>query len=174
MTDWLNRLAPDASEPLQLAARCQHIRRWEIPRDRYPRTRAGYHQWRTTLYRFHADQAERILRQVGYDQPAIDRVRSLVMKQSLKTDAEAQLLEDVICLVFLENYFAPFAAGHSDEKIIGILKKTWMKMSPRGRSAALQLPLQDRDRQLIQKAIAAASAPPGDQEAPSAGENSPP
>ncbi len=62
MSEWLSRLEPGASEPLQLAVRCQHLRRWVIPRASYPMTRAGYHQWRTTLGRYHADEAGRILR----------------------------------------------------------------------------------------------------------------
>ena len=28
MSDWLDRLIPDATESLRLAARCQHIERW--------------------------------------------------------------------------------------------------------------------------------------------------
>lgn len=109
MTRWLTKLYPEASEPLQLAARAQHIRRWEIPRHSFPIDRAGYHRWRTTLYSFHADTAEKILREVGYDEATIGRVRSLLRKERLKVDPESQALEDVVCLVFLENYFADFA-----------------------------------------------------------------
>src|SRR5262245_15892617 len=95
MTDWLSRLAPDASEALQLAARSQHIRRWMIPRSEYPMTRAGYHQWRDRLAQFHAETAGQIMRDVCYDQPIIARVQSLLRKERLKADAETQTLEDV-------------------------------------------------------------------------------
>lgn len=154
MTEWLDRLYPQASEPLRLAARCQHIRRWTIPRSSYPMTRAGYHRWRTALYAFHADTAAEILRQVGYGEEMIARVRSLLRKEKLKSDAEMQSLEDVICLVFLENYFADFAPRHDEEKVIGILRRTWSKMSPRGQAAALQLHLAAPARALIEKALA--------------------
>lgn len=154
MTAWLNRLYPNASEALRLAARAQHIRRWEIPRGTYPMDRAGYHRWRTTLYGFHADTAERILREVGYDDATIARVRSLLRKERLKADAEAQALEDMACLVFLESYFAEFAPKHAEEKIITILRRTWAKMSEKGRSAALALDLAPAARALIEKALA--------------------
>ena len=154
MTQWLERLAPDASVPLRLSARCQHLRRWEIPRSSFPMDRAGYHRWRTDLARMHADRAGEILRDVGYDEPTIARVQSLVRKEWLKQDAEAQLLEDVICLVFLESYFAEFARQHDEPKLIGILRRTWKKMSPRGHAEALKLPLGDRERALVERALA--------------------
>jgi hypothetical protein len=86
MTDWLNRLEPNASEPVQLAARSQHLMRWSIPRERFPMDRPGYLKWRTTLYDFHADRAAEILREVGYDDATIGRMRSLILKEKLKAD----------------------------------------------------------------------------------------
>jgi hypothetical protein len=154
MSQWLDRLEPGASETLRLAVRCQHVRRWMIPRSQYPMTRAGYHQWRTTLARFHADQAAEILREVGYAEPTIRRVQSLVRKEGLKTDPETQTLEDVACLVFLEDEFSDFARRHDEQKVLGILAKTWGKMSERGRAAALRLDLPPADRALIEKALA--------------------
>ena len=154
MSQWLDRLEPDASELLQLAARGQHLRRWHIPRDRYPKDRIGYLKWRTTLYAFHADAVSEVLRGVGYDEPTIARVASLVRKENLKSDPEAQLLEDVICLVFLENYFADFAKDHDEEKLIRILRKTWKKMSERGHAAAMTIQLGAREKELITKALA--------------------
>jgi hypothetical protein len=158
MTHWLNRLAPEACEPLQLAARSQHLRRWQIPRQEYPMDRAGYHRWRTRLYAFHAEKAGEILREVGYDAATVARVQELLRKLRIKSDPEMQLLEDVICLVFLENYFAGFSHRHDEAKLITILQKTWRKMSPQGRQAALQLPLSGEARALVEKALAA----PGD------------
>lgn len=154
MSAWLERLAPDASEALRLAARCQHIRRWTIPRAAYPAGREGYKQWRTAAARMHAETAGAILREVGYDEATIRRVESLVRKERLKVDPEAQLLEDVVDLVFLEHYLADFAKKHDEEKLRGILRKTWEKMSKRGREAALALPLAPELRALVEKAIA--------------------
>ena len=156
MTHWLDRLAPEASEPLRLAARSQHLCRWQIPRQQYPMDRAGYYRWRTRLYAFHAEKAGTILRQVGYDAATIARVEELLRKLRIKSDPEMQLLENVICLVFLENYFADFSRQHDEAKLITILQKTWRKMSPRGQQAALQLPLSVEARALVEKALAGA------------------
>lgn len=153
MTAWLARLAPDASEALRLAARAQHIRRWTMPRSDFPAGRDGYLRWRTTLARFHAETAAAIVREAGYDEATAARVASLVRKQGLKRDPEAQLLEDVICLVFLESTFADFARQHDKVKVIGILRKTWAKMSPAGHAAARTLELTPEGRSLLDKAL---------------------
>ncbi len=153
MTTWLNRLNPDASEALQLAARSQHIARWKISRSEYPMDRKGYLQWRTVLNRFHADQAAKILRDVGYDEETIARVEALLLKKHLKDDPEMQLMEDVICLVFLESYFADFSKKIDEEKMIPIIQKTWKKMSAQGHEAALALEMSPEASELIQKAL---------------------
>jgi hypothetical protein len=155
MSAWMERFAPDASEALKLAARCQHIRRWEIPRDAYPRDRIGYLKWRTELKNMHARIAGEILDSVGYGGDAIARVQSLLKKERLKQDAEAQVLEDVVCLVFLENWFADFSRQHEPDKIVDIVGKTWKKMSPAGHRAALALAesLPDDAKALVERAL---------------------
>jgi hypothetical protein len=153
MSAWLERIEPDASEALRLAARAQHIRRWAIPRSDYPMDRIGYLKWRTTLYKFHADEAVRILREVEYEEATIARVAALVRKEQIKSDPDAQTLEDVICLVFLENYFAEFAAGHDEDKVINILRRTWRKMSERGREMALTLEISPAAKRLVERAL---------------------
>jgi hypothetical protein len=154
MSAWLGRLVPDASEALRLAARSQHVKRWEIPRQTYPMDRPGYHRWRTDLGRFHAETAGQVLHDVGYDPATIAQVQSVLRKEKLKINPETQALEDVICLVFLEYYFEPFSEQHDEQKLIGILRRTWAKMSPRGQSAALALSLRPEKRKLIEKALA--------------------
>lgn len=142
MTAMLERFAPDASEVLRLAARCQHIQRWKIPRAQYPMDRIGYLQWRKRLNKFHAQLAGDILRDVGYDEATVARVGSLLKKETLKSDPEVQALEDVVDLVFLESYLAGFVAAHGqydNAKFLDILRKTAKKMSARGRDAALTL-----------------------------------
>lgn len=153
MTAWLHRLAPEASEPLRLAARSQHIARWKIPRSEYPMDRKGYLQWRTTLNQFHADTAAAIMRGVGYDDETIHRVAGLLLKKHLKDDPEMQILEDVICLVFLERDFSDFSKKTDTEKMIPIIQKTWKKMSHQGQRAALSLVLPAEASALIQKAL---------------------
>lgn len=142
MSAMLERFAPDAPEAVRLAVRCQHIRRWEIPRATYPRTPEGYQAWRARLLDHHAGLAARILREAGYDAETIARVAAIVRKERLKQDPEAQLLEDVAGLVFLEHYVAGFVAGHpeyGEAKLRDILDKTFRKMSARGRDAVRTL-----------------------------------
>ncbi|MEM8928579.1 MAG: DUF4202 domain-containing protein [Bacteroidota bacterium] len=153
MTAVLKKFQPKASEALQLTARCQHICRWEIPRDSFEMNRAGYLQWRQELKKFHAKKATDILSKVGYGPEVIERVQFLLLKKKLKRDKETQTLEDVICLVFLEYYYEPFLLKHDDDKIISILQKTWKKMSQKGQQTALQLDFHDRGKNLITRAL---------------------
>ena len=142
MTEMLERFAPDASETVRLAARCQHIRRWEIPRANYPATPEGYKAWRTRLLDYHAEISAAVLRDCGYDEAMVASVASVVRKERLKRNPDAQLLEDVIGLVFLQHYLADFVKGHpvyDEAKYVDILQKTFRKMSSRGRHAAATL-----------------------------------
>lgn len=157
MMAWLNRVESGASEELRIAVAAQHIRRWDLPRSEFPMDREGYLRWRTTLGRHHADVTGEILRACGYDAPTIERVGDLLMKKRLKTDAEAQRLEDVSCLVFIEHELAGFLAQHADyseEKLLRILSRTWVKMSDVGRAWAAELlpGLEPRARGLMVKA----------------------
>jgi len=156
MTATLSSFRPDAPEAVRLAARAQHIRRWEIPRSDYPEGRKGYLRWRTTLYQRHADLAAEICAAVGYDDDTIASVRALLRKRGLGRDEHVQILEDVICLVFLQHYFAEFARKHDDDKVVSILQKTWAKMSPAAREAALRLDL-GPERRLVERALAGTS-----------------
>ncbi|TRZ42282.1 DUF4202 domain-containing protein [Robertkochia solimangrovi] len=153
MTQKLSEFNPNASEALRLAARAQHIGRWEIPREEYPDNRSGYLRWREALKKFHANTTEAILQSAGYEPDFIARVTTLIRKKGLKNDPGVQTLEDVICLVFLEFYFEDFAGKHPEDKIVDIIQKTWNKMSEDGRNAALSLPLSESSLHLIQKAI---------------------
>ena len=152
---WMQRLADPASESLLLAARCQHIRRWQIPRSDYPMDRSGYLRWRKTLLRFHAEQAREILERAGYQEETIRRVQELVQKLRLKLDPEVQLFEDAICLVFLENEFVDFLEKHEEKKTIDVLQKTWKKMSAQGHRVALELvkSLPPAARRVVGKAL---------------------
>ena len=117
--------------------------------------REGYLRWRQDLKKFHANKAAAILEEIDYDQDTIDKVRFLLEKKQLKKNEETQTLEDVICLVFLEFYFEPFAHKHAEDKTIDILQKTWRKMSTKGQDAALKLPLSKYSIDLITKALQA-------------------
>ena len=153
MTRKLLQFEPNASKALQIAARAQHICRWKIARDEYPMDRVGYLKWRETLKKMHADLTADILKQVGFDDQFTDRVKAIILKKLIKKNEESQTLEDTICLVFLDYYFEEFAAKHNDEKIIDILKKTWVKMSDKGHEAALKLPFSEKSLALVKQAI---------------------
>ena len=153
MSRKLLQFNPNASKALQIAARAQHICRWKIARDEYPMDRVGYLKWRETLKKMHAELTAEILNQVGYDKEFVDRVSLLITKKLIKKNEESQILEDTICLVFLDYYFEEFATKHDDEKIIDILKKTWVKMSDNGHAEALKLPFSTKSLSLIKQAI---------------------
>ncbi len=154
LTDWVLRLRPEASEALRLAARCQHLRRWEIPRNSYPMTRVGYLQWREGLKKFHAQKAGEILREFGYPEQMITRVQHLNLKKDFPKDPETRVLEDALCLVFLEHQFADLAAKTPEDKIINAVQKTWKKMTEQARAKALDLPFGEKEKKLIEKALA--------------------
>ncbi|MCG8390737.1 MAG: DUF4202 domain-containing protein [Cytophagales bacterium] len=157
MTMALVKFAPDASERLRIAARGQHIRRWSVPRNSYRMDRKGYLAWRTRLKIMHADLIKAIMTEQGYSQEEAQITGDLVLKKRLKQDPEAQALEDVVCLVFLQYYFEDFIHQHEEEeeKIVGILRKTWHKMSEKGHEAALALELPEKGMGLVKKAMEA-------------------
>lgn len=140
MSEMQERYVPEASEAVKLAVRAQHIQRWKIPRSNYPMDKPGYMLWRTGLYKFHAETAGSLMKEAGYDDEMIERVKTIVSKRGLKTNPETQLMEDVVDLVFLEHYIAGFAAQHpeyDEAKWILIIRKTWQKMSTRAHEFAL-------------------------------------
>jgi len=140
MSDMIARFAPQASEAAQLAVRAQHIQRWKVPRSTYPMTKDGYHAWRTGLYKFQADTAGELMRQAGYDDAMVERVKKAVGKRGIKSNPETQLLEDIADLVFIEHYMLAFAQSKPDydeAKWLEIIRKTWQKMSAKAREFAL-------------------------------------
>lgn len=153
MSQKLLQFYSNASRGLQLAARAQHICRWKIARNEYPMDRLGYLKWRESLKAMHAELTAEILKEVGYNIEFIDRVCSLITKKLIKKNEESQILEDTVCLVFLDYYFEEFAEKHDDEKVIDILQKTWKKMSEEGHAAALKLKFSDKSLSLVKRAI---------------------
>jgi hypothetical protein len=148
---------PEASELLQIAARAQHLRRWEIPRENHPQGRHGYNDWRKQCRIHHATLVAQIMLAHGYSEADAAHVGMLIRKEQLKKDKESQALENIAAIVFLEHYFDEFLekyAGYDDDKLIDILGKTLCKMSPRGHAAALALSLPPRGQDLVQRAIA--------------------
>lgn len=159
MSNFLNLHTPNADPLLVTAARAQHFRRWETPRDSYPRTKAGYFAWRTFLKKRQAEQVQQLCVECEFSEEEAGKVAALIAKEDLKKgegkgDADAQVIEDVACLVFLDDQFDEFEKGHDEQKIIDILKKTWVKMGQRGQELALQMDLSERAKELVGKALA--------------------
>jgi hypothetical protein len=153
LTSWVLKLAPGASEPLRLAARCQHLCRWLLPRSSFPATRAGYLHWRQQLKKLHAEKAGGILRASGYSEEVVQRVQALNLKQNFPDDPESRILEDALCLVFLEHQFEQLAAKTADDKMIEILQKTWKKMSPNAHGIAGTLVYGPHEQDLLNRAL---------------------
>ncbi len=156
MEAWVARLVPAAPPLLRLAARCQHLERWSVPRASFPLDKPGYHAWRRSLYVKQATRAQELLQQAGVSAAEAGEVFTWVSKNGLKTNPGTQALEDAACLVFLENEIGAFAAQHAEyprEKFIDILRKTWRKMSPAAQQAALALDLPPAIAALVREAV---------------------
>jgi len=153
MTRWVETLDPDANEAVHLAARCQHLCRWEVPRSSYPEGRVAYLKWRADLKKRHAETSAEMLREKGYESDLVDAVSTINLKQGLKSNSDVQQIEDALCLVFLENQLEGYLDKWEEDKIIRILQKTWGKMSPRGHQAALALKMSTRARAVVERAL---------------------
>ena len=153
--DWVRILCPEPSEALVLAARAHHVRRWEIPREREPSGRPGYHRWRRALQVYHAQIASEILVGEGYGAELVEHVSALLQKRGLGSDPDAQVLEDALCLVFLETQYRGLAERLAEEKLLEVTRKTLRKMSDTAIGLARALPLDDRDRALLERAAQA-------------------
>jgi hypothetical protein len=151
--DWVLKLAPDASQELLLAARSQHICRWMIPRNTYPMDRVGYLKWRNDLKQFHSEKSSGILRELRFPESTIARVQVLNLKKDFPRDVESRVLEDALCLVFLQFQFADLAARTSEDKMVNALQKSWKKMTPAAREHALRLTYETREKALLDRAL---------------------
>lgn len=136
MTRWVKELEPEATEAQLIAARANHLCRWELPRDDYPKGKGGYLKWRKEQARRHSELVGKILTQVGYSQDVITRVGEIIEKKNLKSDSQVQTHEDALCLVFLETQqeslkerLVKEEASQADAKFLAILEKTLKKMS---------------------------------------------
>lgn len=156
MEFWIRRLDSKAPEILRLAARCQHLERWSVPRAEFPMDKIGYHKWRQSLYVKQAERAKALLREAGVSDAEAVEVSTWVSKSGLKSNSGTQALEDAACLVFLENEIEAFAAQHAGyprEKFVHIIRRTWQKMSPRAHALALEIKLSPAIAALVKEAI---------------------
>ena len=153
MSETLAQFLSFASIELQIAVRGQHIERWTLLRADYPEGKAGYLRWRIDQKDRHAAKVSALMAAAGFGEADTSRAAALVRKEKFKTDAEAQALEDVACLVFLQHYATDFIAKHPAEKVDDIIRKTWKKMSDGGQQAALKLSLNASVLTAVQRAL---------------------
>jgi hypothetical protein len=153
MSEWVDRLDPEAGDAQRLAARAHHLRRWSMPRSSYPEGRAGYLRWRTALKKQHAIEVGEILVAVGYDAGTIEQVQRIIRKEGLGHDPAVQTHEDALCLVFLETQLAELVDGQGEEKMVDIIQKTAKKMSDRALAHVAHIPMRDSDRALLARAL---------------------
>jgi hypothetical protein len=154
MSEWLDRLDPNAEEAQHLAARAHHLRRWSLPRSSYPEGRAGYLRWRTALRKRHAAEVAEILAPLGYDDATVARVQAIICKEGLGRDPQVQTHEDALCLVFLETQLAATADDLGEEKMVHVIARTAAKMSDQALALVADIPMRDTDRALLAQALA--------------------
>ncbi|TFH87777.1 DUF4202 domain-containing protein [Billgrantia azerbaijanica] len=154
MSAWLERLAPAADELTRLAVRAQHLQRWQVPRSDYPEGRVGYLTWRRDQGQRAGETTARLMVEAGYREEQAEQTARMIRKQGLGRDPGTQAVEDCACLVFLENYLADFSTQVDHDHLIRIVQKTWKKMSPRAHELALDLPMSDAARGLVEEALA--------------------
>lgn len=142
-----------ASDELIVAANCQHLFRWEVERKTFPEGRIGYYQWRNYLSEYQSMKAKEIILNAGFEAEFADQVKVIVKKENIHMNQEAQTLEDVVCLVFLEYYLNEFMFDKSEESMATIILKTWNKMSERAQQEALKLDYSDGALSVLKKTL---------------------
>ncbi len=155
MTEWLFKLNSNPSAALQIAVRANHIMRWKLDRKTYPMDRQGYLQWREDLIAYHISETIKIMKKLSFPTDEMLKLEKIMSKQHIKQDADCQTYEDVICLVFLEHYFASFYSDKQveEDKMITILRKTWFKMSKTAQAEALKLDMPEQATAIVHKAL---------------------
>lgn len=156
LTAWVLRLNPKASVWLRIAARGQHVQRWKIPRDTYPRTREGYLRWREKLKHMHAEIVGALMRQSQWLQADIEKVSGLILKRPGADKADLQVLEDALCLIFIESQLAEVQGKITDQRLREVVAKTWGKMSKQAQAEALQLPLKPAQKAWLAQVVSEA------------------
>jgi hypothetical protein len=160
MTAWIERLVESPTDAQRLAARAHHLRRWVSPRDSYPEGRAGYLRWRKDQAERQAAEVADLLGRAGYDEATVERVQAIITKTGLRTDSEVQAHEDALCLVFLQTQLLDLAGQLGPDRAVEVLAKTLKKMTPRGRSEALELDLDPAGRAALEEALASVGPSP--------------
>lgn len=149
-TEWIEQLVHEPDEPLLLAARAHHLRRWELRRDSYPVGRAGYLRWRRDQKIRHATDVAGILASCGYEPAEIERVQRLIRRESIDG---MQAVEDAACLVFIETQLASMAERMERVQLVDVIRKTAKKMSTGGLELVARIPLGAQEVSLLSEAF---------------------
>lgn len=152
MLSILELVLPESSNVMKIAALCQHLKRWQIPRDNFPYDRRGYHEWRRVVMDYQLEQTRLVLSDVGIEKDDITQITTILKEQGNKLNRDSQIIMDTACLVFLKWYMEPFSAKHQHEKVFDILKKTMRKMSSNGIKLIAKLDLSTSSQHLIEQA----------------------
>ena len=139
----LEKVAPDASFELKLAAKCQHMSRWSIPRATFSMDKKGYYQWRAAIMEHQLNVSSSVLKQAEINEPSIEIIVDALKNKADKSNINASIIEDTACLTFIKWYLVPFAGQFDPEKAKIILQKTAGKMSERGLGLIPEMELSD-------------------------------
>ena len=93
-------------------------------------------------------------RELVYAEQTVAKVQTLNLKKNFPHDPDSRVLEDALCLVFLEFQFAELAAKTTDDKLINALQKSWKKMTAAAREHAVKLNFGPKEKSLLERALA--------------------
>jgi hypothetical protein len=145
----LEKVAPDASFELKLAAKCQHISRWSIPRATFPVGKKGYYDWRAAIMAHQLNVSTSVLKQAEINDQSIEIIVDVLKNKADKTNQNASIIEDTACLTFIKWYLVPFTGQFDAAKAKIILQKTAGKMSERGLGLLPEMELSEEVHQVL-------------------------
>lgn len=149
MLSILEKVQPNASFGLKLAAQCQHIGRWSIPRATFSMDKKGYYQWRAAIMEHQLTVSTSTLKQAGIEDDDISIIADALKNKADKSNINASIIEDTACLTFIKWYLVPFAGQFDPEKAKVILQKTANKMSDRGLKLISEIELSSDVQQVL-------------------------
>lgn len=149
MLSVLEKVAPDASLELKLAAKCQHISRWSIPRATFSMDKKGYYQWRAAIMEHQLSVTTSVLKQAEINDQSIEIIVDALKNKADKSNINASIIEDTACLTFIKWYLVPFAGQFDAAKAKIILQKTAGKMSTRGLGLLPEMELSEDVHQVL-------------------------
>jgi hypothetical protein len=120
-----------------------------------------YLKWRKDLAAHHAAISASLMQKAGYEEAKIARVQEIILKKRIKQNAEVQIMENALCLLFLEYQYEDLRKKylHDPEKMVNILYKLLLKMDAHGHAVAMLLNFTSEGLILVKKAIELVNVP---------------